>query len=126
MWTQDFLVVDKQAYASYTDLASGPEARPLPPYGPGFGCNVEHVRLVDGSYDQLSKEVIDRLAPGYKGEMKVLSTLLLEELYPLLATFSIRPLAFGPALGYMRGGCTWELQTLRKSICGSSIALTGL
>jgi hypothetical protein len=96
MWTQDFLVVDKQAYASYTDLASGPEARPPPPYGPGFGCNGAHVRLVDGSYDQLSQEMIDHLAPGYKGEMKVLSTLLLEEIYPLLATCSIGPFGLWP------------------------------
>jgi hypothetical protein len=95
MWTQDFLVVDKQAYASYTDLVSGPEVRPPPPYGPGFGCNGGHVRLVDGSYKQLSQEMIDRLAPGYKGEMKMLSTLLLEEIYPL-ATFSIRPFGLWP------------------------------
>jgi hypothetical protein len=33
--------------------------------------------------------MIDHLAPRYKGEMKMLSTLLLKEIYPLLATFSI-------------------------------------
>ena len=39
MWTQDFLVVDKQSYRSYTEPLKE-EIRPPPPYGPGFGCNV--------------------------------------------------------------------------------------
>lgn len=51
LWTRGFLVVDKQAYASYADLRSGPEVRPQPPYGPVFGCNGGHVRLIDGMYD---------------------------------------------------------------------------
>ncbi len=96
LWTQDFLVVDKQAYASYIDPPTEPEARPPPPYGPAFGCNGGHVRLVDATYDQLSQEMIDALSPGYKGEMKVLSSLLLEEIYPLLATLSVRPFGMWP------------------------------
>jgi hypothetical protein len=95
MWTQDFLVVDKQAYASYAEEPK-PEVRPPPPYGPGFGCNGGHARLVDATYDQLPQEMIDQLSPGYKGEMKVLSTLLLEEIYPLLATLSVRPFGLWP------------------------------
>lgn len=95
LWTQDFLVVDKQAYASYTDPPT-PEIRPPPPYGPGFGCNGGHVRLVDATFDQLPKEMIDKVSPGYRGEVKVLSTLLLEEVYPLLATLSVRPFGLWP------------------------------
>lgn len=81
VWTLDFLVVDKQAYASHIDRfdPTAEEVRPPPPYGPGFGCNGGHVRLVDTTYDQLSQTMIDALSPGYKGEMKVLSSLLLEE-----------------------------------------------
>jgi hypothetical protein len=94
-WTQDFLVVDKQSFASY-DTPPEEEIRPPPPYGPGFGCNGGHVRLVDMWYDQLSQNMIDALSPGYKGEMKVLSTLLFEEIYPLLATLSIRPFGLWP------------------------------
>ena len=45
MWTQDFLFIDKQAYASYAESPKE-EVRPPPPYGPGFGCNGGHVRLV--------------------------------------------------------------------------------
>lgn len=95
IWTQDFLVVDKQAYASYVDPPEE-ETRPPPPYGPGFGSNGGHVRLVDSTYDQLPQDLIDAVSPGYKGEMKILSTLLLEELYPLLATLSIRPFGLWP------------------------------
>lgn len=95
LWTQDFLVVDKQAYASHVDPPTE-EVRPPPPYGPGFGCNGGHVRLVDATYDQLPQDMIDALSPGYKGEMKVLSSLLLEELYPLLATLSVRPFGLWP------------------------------
>lgn len=40
--------------------------------------------------------MIDRLSPGYNGEMKVLSTLLFGEIYPLLATHSIRPFGLWP------------------------------
>ncbi|KAG9187115.1 hypothetical protein G6011_04986 [Alternaria panax] len=95
MWTRDFLVVDKQAYASYVEPPME-EVRPPPPYGPGFGCNGGHVRLVDGTFDELPQEIIDALAPGYKGEIKVLSTLLLEEVYPLLATHAVRVFGLWP------------------------------
>jgi hypothetical protein len=95
MWTQDFLVIDKQSYLSHTETLTE-EVRPPPPYGPGFGCNGGHVRLVDATYDQLSQDMIDALSPGYRGEMKVLSSLLLEELYPLLATLSLRPFGLWP------------------------------
>lgn len=96
MWTQDFLVVDKQSYRSYTEPLKE-EIRPPPPYGPGFGCNGGHVRLVDTTFDQLPKDMLDSQSPGYKGQMKVLSTLVFEELYPLLATLSVRPFGLWPA-----------------------------
>jgi len=54
------------------------------------------VRLVDTTLDLLSQEFIDQVSPGYKGEMKILSSLLLEELYPLLATLSVRPFGLWP------------------------------
>lgn len=94
-WSYDFLVVDKQSYASYS-TPQEEEVRPPPPYGPCFGDNGGHVRLVDTAYEQLPRNLIDQTAPGYKGEMKVLSTLVFEELYPLLATFSQRPHTLWP------------------------------
>ena len=95
MWTQDFLVIDKQSFASY-DTPSKEEIRPPPPYGPGFGCNGGHVRLVDMTYEYMSQERINAESPGYTGEMKVLTALLLEEIYPLLATLSVRPSGMWP------------------------------
>jgi hypothetical protein len=93
MWTQDFLVIDSQSYASY----SGPkvEEGPLPPpFGPDFGSMGGFVRLVDTV--KPPQDLIDATSPGYKGEMKVLSSLLLEELYPLLASKAIRPFSLWP------------------------------
>lgn len=95
LWTQDFFVVDQQSYQSYAEPPKE-EIRPPPPYGPGFGSNGGHVRLVDAVFDQLPQHVIDSTSPGYKGEMKVLSTLIFEEVYPLLATMSLRPYGLWP------------------------------
>ena len=55
------------------------------------------MRLVDTTFDQLPKDMLDSQSPGYKGQMKVLSTLVFEELYPLLATLSVRPFGLWPA-----------------------------
>ena len=87
--------MDKQSYRSYTEPPKE-ETRPPPPYGPGFGCNGGHVRLVDATFDELPKEMLDIQSPGYNGQMKVLSTLVFEELYPLLATLSMRPYGLWP------------------------------
>ncbi len=87
-WTQDFLVVDAQSFTSYA-TPPRPE-KPLPkPFGPCYGDMGGHIRLVDTL--QYSPAMIDATSPGYNGEMKVLSTLVLEELYPLLATHTVRP-----------------------------------
>ena len=93
MWTSDFLVIDAQSYASYTS-PQPEDRRPPPPYGPCFGDQGGFVRLVDTM--QYRPEVIDARSPGYKGSMKVLSSLLLEELYPLLATNAMRPGSLWP------------------------------
>mgnify|MGYP004503061851 CR=1 FL=1 len=96
VWTQNFLVVVRQSLASYAQ-PSKEEMRPPPPYGPGFGCNEGHVRLLDVTFNQLPQNLIDAEAPGYEEEMKVLSISVLEELYPLLATLSVRPFALWPS-----------------------------
>ncbi|KAF9700750.1 hypothetical protein EKO04_001734 [Ascochyta lentis] len=95
MWTQDFLVVDKQSFASYAEPEQE-EIRPPLPYGHCFGSNGGHVRLVDTLHGQYPQDLIDATSPGYGGEMKVRSSLVFEELYPLLATLSVRPLALWP------------------------------
>lgn len=97
MWTLDFLVDDKQSFLSYAQRRQE-EIRPPPPYGPGLSSNGGQVRLVDTGYEQTPQELISETQPGYKGEMKVLSILLFEEIYPLLATLSLRPLALWPSV----------------------------
>tara|TARA_R110002003_G_scaffold130_8_gene12219 strand:- start:3517 stop:4935 length:1419 start_codon:yes stop_codon:yes gene_type:complete len=93
MWAQDFLVIDAQSYSSYAH-PEPEQDRPPPPFGPCFGDRGGFVRLVDTvSYPQ---EMLDETSPGYKGEIKVLSSLVFEELYPVLATFAARPRALWP------------------------------
>lgn len=93
LWTNDFLVVDAQSYESHVNpLPEG--KRPPPPYGPCFGDNGGFVRLVDTM--EYPREVIDVTSPGYTGQMRVLSSLLLGEVYPLLATNALRPLHMWP------------------------------
>ncbi|KAF2105255.1 hypothetical protein BDV96DRAFT_509681 [Lophiotrema nucula] len=87
MWKQDFLAVDMQSYLSYSHPEDGqrPEREEGKPYGDMGG----HVRLVDTAvYDiQLIKET----SPGFKGDFKVLTTLIFDEVYPLLASLAQRP-----------------------------------
>jgi hypothetical protein len=87
MWTQNFLVIDAQSYDSYAhpEPESGP---PPPPYGPCFGDNGGHVRLVDTL--EYPQGMLDEMSLGYSGQMKVLSSLVFTEIYPLLATNALR------------------------------------
>jgi hypothetical protein len=85
MWTKDFLVIDSLSYKSYA-CPSLEEKRPPLPYGPCYGDGGGFVRLVDTvSFKQ------EGFLPGYNGTLNVLSSLILEDLYPLLATHSMRP-----------------------------------
>ncbi|KAF1956792.1 hypothetical protein CC80DRAFT_492288 [Byssothecium circinans] len=96
MWTNDFLVIDDQSYDSHMHAKSeDPSEGPLPlPFRGSYGDNGPHVRLVDTV--EYPQEMLDELYPGYNGELKVLSSLVLEELYPLLATYAIRPAGLWP------------------------------
>ncbi|PVH98327.1 hypothetical protein DM02DRAFT_615896 [Periconia macrospinosa] len=93
MWTLDFLVIDTPSYQSYARPPG--EEKPLPlPFGPSFGDEGGFVRLVDTTnYDQ---QFLDESAPGYTGSFNVLSTLILEDLYPLITSQIIRPSSLWP------------------------------
>jgi hypothetical protein len=92
MWAQDLLVVDAQSYASYAHADSEPEGPPPPPpFAQSFGDKGGHVRLV--GYPQ---GMLDQMSPGYRGELKVLSSLVFTEVYPPLATFALRPMGLWP------------------------------
>jgi hypothetical protein len=93
MWAQDFLVVDAQSYSSYVQ-PEPEEERPPPPFGPCFGNRGGFVRLVDTV--EYPQGMLDEMSPGYRGEMKVLSSLVFTEIYPLLATFALRPTSLWP------------------------------
>ncbi|KAF2682288.1 hypothetical protein K458DRAFT_406023 [Lentithecium fluviatile CBS 122367] len=92
LWTSDFLVVDLHSYISYAQPE--PEERPPPPYGPCFGDRGGFIRLVDTR--EYNPQVIDAESPGYKGELKVLSSLVLEEVYPLVASSALTPSSLWP------------------------------
>ncbi|KAF2026783.1 hypothetical protein EK21DRAFT_92138 [Setomelanomma holmii] len=94
MWAQDFIVIDAQSYVSYVH-PDPEEARPRPPpFAACFGDRGGHVRLVDTV--EYPKEMLDEISPGYKGEMKMLSSLVFTEVYPLLATSALRPTSLWP------------------------------
>ncbi|KAF2200637.1 hypothetical protein GQ43DRAFT_432313 [Delitschia confertaspora ATCC 74209] len=82
MWTEDFLVVDHQYYSSYTNPKLE-EQRLTPPFGPSFGDRDSFICLMDTEAANYNSADTDRSSPGHKGELKVLSSLVLEELYPL-------------------------------------------
>jgi hypothetical protein len=93
MWAQNFLVIDAQSYDSYAHPE--PEfGRPPPPFGPCFGDKGGHVRLVDTL--EYPQEMLDDISPGYSGEMKVLSSLVFTEVYPLLATNALKTTELWP------------------------------
>ncbi|KAF2265558.1 hypothetical protein CC78DRAFT_514899 [Lojkania enalia] len=105
MWKMDFLVVDPQSYDSY--MSSMSERDESKPYGDMGG----HVRLVDTAvYDpQLIKEV----SPGFTGDFKVLTTLVFDELYPLLVSLTQRPLDLWP-LARLHPHSTYVGQTVQS------------
>ena len=94
IWTMDFLVVDQQSYESHVKPIEEERSVP-PPFRPGFGDNGGFVKLVDTM--EYATEKIDALAPGYTGEMRVLSSLLFEDVYPLIANKAARPIDMWPA-----------------------------
>ncbi|KAF2732236.1 hypothetical protein EJ04DRAFT_525488 [Polyplosphaeria fusca] len=80
MWKMDFLVVDSEAYLSYAE----------PPHeGSQPGDMGGHVRLVDNS--SASSDAVQTASPGYPGHFKVKSTLVFDEIYPLLTSYALRP-----------------------------------
>jgi hypothetical protein len=93
MWSQDFLVIDAQSYSSYAHPEPEMERPPMP-YGPCFGDKGGFVRLVDTV--EYPPGMLDATSPGYQGELKVLSNLVFTDVYPLLATFALRPASLWP------------------------------
>ncbi|KAF2795788.1 hypothetical protein K505DRAFT_272672 [Melanomma pulvis-pyrius CBS 109.77] len=85
MWKQDFLVVDQHSYFSYKQ----PFSESVPP-----GDNGGHVRLVDTI--DYNPEMIRATSPGFTGDLKILTSLVFDEVYPLLASYSQRPRELWP------------------------------
>jgi hypothetical protein len=117
-WTHDFLAIDLLYYTSH--MSPCPEIpRPPFPYGPCLGDQGGFVHhLIDTDQD-----VLDAEAPGYAGELKILSSLVFEDVYPLLATKMLRPSALwlharlhprGVYVGHTTAcqECWWEFNRL--------------
>ena len=79
----DFLVVDTESFASY--MSPPVSLQNTPPYGDHGGF----LKLIDiMSYNP---QLIAESAPGYKNELKVLGSLIFDDLYPLVVNLVQRP-----------------------------------
>jgi hypothetical protein len=90
MWKQDFIAVDFESVRSY--LGQGEQQANQKPYG-DFGG---HLRLIDTMFDAIDPQFIKESAPGYKGEVKILGSLVFDDLYPLIASLTQRPIDLWP------------------------------
>ena len=85
-WNMDFLVVDSESFTSYM--------MPSPSYFPGdkwtsYGDYGGFLKLIDTTtYDP---RLIAKQAPGYKNELKVLGSLVFNDLYPMIVSLVQRP-----------------------------------
>jgi hypothetical protein len=78
----DFLVVDSECFTSYMT--------PAPSYFRGEQCDYGgFFKLIDTA--TYNPQIIDEQAPGYKNELKVLGSLVFDDLYPLVVSLAQRP-----------------------------------
>lgn len=109
-WKTDFFVVDSECFTSYmaptpqpstpppVPTSSNPStwALPIPnptladtPLRKSHGDHGGYLRLIDGTaYDPV---FLSGTAPGYRNELKVLGSLVFDDLYPQLASMARRP-----------------------------------
>lgn len=81
-----FLVVDRFSYLSYK--------MQIPEKHKPYGDNGGHVRLIDPQvYDDT---FIKKTCPGFSGSLKILTSLVLDEIYPLVSSVALRPKDFWP------------------------------
>ncbi|KAF2644443.1 hypothetical protein P280DRAFT_171618 [Massarina eburnea CBS 473.64] len=111
-WAQDFIVIDTSSFNSYmTPLPSSlPRTPPLSPTTtiPSQGDFGGFVKVIDLSPYRV--EVIAETAPGFKNELKILGSLVFEELYPLLIGLCLRP------KDLWAGGAMWHPQQVYVGI----------
>jgi hypothetical protein len=82
-WKQDFFVIDTASFASYMEPPTAFQDRP--PYGDYGGF----LTLIDmASY---RPQVIHEQAPGYQNKLRVLGSLVFDDVYPLIASLAQRP-----------------------------------
>jgi hypothetical protein len=85
-WNMDFLVVDSESFASYMT--------PSPSYFRGekwtsYGDYGGFFKLIDTA--TYNPQLIAEQAPGYKNELKVLGSLIFDDLYPTIVSLVRRP-----------------------------------
>jgi hypothetical protein len=85
-WKLDFLVIDSECFSSYT---SPPPPLPLLTDRKPHGDHGGYFKLIDTS--PYSSKSIEETAPGYKWELRVLGSLVFEDVYPLVASLAQRP-----------------------------------
>ena len=82
-WKQDFFVIDTASYASYMDPPNAFQNRT--PYGDYGGF----LTLIDTTTSH--PQVIKEQAPGYKNKLRVLGTMVFDDVYPLIVSLAQRP-----------------------------------
>ncbi|KAF2016955.1 hypothetical protein BU24DRAFT_407044 [Aaosphaeria arxii CBS 175.79] len=88
-WKHDFLVVDDECFDSY--MKPPVAFQETAPYGDYGG----YVKLIDTSaYDP---RLIAATAPGYPQQLRVLGTLIFDDVYPLMASLGHRPRDLWPS-----------------------------
>jgi hypothetical protein len=83
VWKQDFFVVDTASFASYIDPPIAFQDRA--PYGDYGGF----LTLVDTTTS--NPQVIREQAPGYQNKLRVLGSMVFDDVYPLLVSLAQRP-----------------------------------
>lgn len=82
---EKFLVIDDASYSSYTT-----DDYSVPPNSAGFFAAdfKPFVLAVDAQYDHKNPYICEKEAPGYKGEMRILGSLVWSDLYSRLVDLS--------------------------------------
>lgn len=84
-WALDFLVVDSSCLSSYLS----PLPSFVPTETPSYGDHGGYFKMIDTlPYDP---HLIAEVAPGFKNEVKVLGSLIFDDLYPLIVGMAQRP-----------------------------------
>ncbi|KAF2675840.1 hypothetical protein K458DRAFT_437681 [Lentithecium fluviatile CBS 122367] len=87
-WKQDFFVIDTPSFISYTSPSTSIQKQP------SYGDHGGFLTLIDTvSY---SSAIIHQEAPGYQNKLRVLGSLVFDDVYPMVVSLVQRPRQLWP------------------------------